>query len=502
MKKKLLLLTVIICAFVILGSGSVFAAECSVVEKAAPGLAADDFSMKDSAGVVPSSVTPSAVTPSVWLNEYNDVNYTDWYYDYVRFMTANGMMNGYSDGIFAPNDAMTRAMVVTVLYRLDGSPYVYTSGSFYDVPYGKWFSDAVEWAASNGIVNGMGNGSFAPNAKVTREQFVTMLYRYANYKGYNTYASASLSFPDAYKLSSYANNAMRWAVAKGIIGGSQIGGTAYLIPGDSSTRAQVSKMLSVFSVEYLNMGYTDEIWIDYNSYEGYVGGTVTIYSWVAPEDAYAALTWTTSDYNVASVDSRGVVTCKKPGTATITASTFDGLTVSAQVKVYASAYDCLAGAARTWGNYSNGEYVYTFDYYDDGYFYYENGMIYDPSTNELYLYTYNEYAGEYDYYVYIALYRGLNTHTAVILLDDYYTGDSWAGAVDFNGRYFTDYSSLSITAMEVNGYVSYDYDMKATLSELLTDDVQFMLYWLESDCDGDGIACNLKDLGFVNYWSY
>ncbi|MGN0963665.1 MAG: hypothetical protein ACI4PP_08810, partial [Clostridia bacterium] len=138
----------------------------------------------------------------------------------------------------------------------------------------------------------------------------------------------------------------------------------------------------------------------------------------------------------------------------------------------------------------------------DGYFYYENGMIYDPSTNELYLYTYNEYAGEYDYYVYIALDRGLNTHTAVILLDDYYTGDSWAGAVDFNGRYFTDYSSLSITAMEVNGYVSYDYDMKATLSELLTDDVQFMLYWFESDCDGDGIACNLKDLGFVNYWSY
>ena len=116
MKKKLLILTLVVCAFMMLGSASVFAADTDMLYGEKEPLAGITN------GKVDTAITPADATPSAWENPYLDVLYLDWFYDYVRYVSTNGMMTGYAEDVFAPNDAMTRAMVVTVLYRLDGSP--------------------------------------------------------------------------------------------------------------------------------------------------------------------------------------------------------------------------------------------------------------------------------------------------------------------------------------------------------------------------------------------
>ncbi len=173
---------------------------------------------------------------------FSDVRQADWYYNAVNYAVARGLMNGVGNGRFAPNDPMTRAMLVTVLWRYEGSPQEGKNG-FSDVPGGQWYTQAVAWAAEKGIVGGVGNGKFAPNGNITREQMAAILFRYAKWKGFDTSRHGSLSgFSDAGKVSGYAKEPLEWAVAEGIIGGSD----GRLDPGGNATRAQVSTILMRF----------------------------------------------------------------------------------------------------------------------------------------------------------------------------------------------------------------------------------------------------------------
>ena len=152
-------------------------------------------------------------------------------------------MNGMSATTFEPNSTTTRGMIVTMLYRLENEPAAASAG-FTDVAAGQWYTDAVNWAAANNIVNGYGDDQFGPTDTITREQMMAILYRYAQYKGYDVTASADLSaYTDAANISSYAVSAMQWAVGEGLING--ITDTT-LVPGGSATRAQVAAILMRF----------------------------------------------------------------------------------------------------------------------------------------------------------------------------------------------------------------------------------------------------------------
>ena len=174
---------------------------------------------------------------------FPDVDENDWFYDEVVYVYENGLMNGVENNQFAPNTATNRAMLATILYRLAGQPDVSGDLPFTDVAAGQWYTDAVLWAAQNGIVNGLGENTFAPMNTLTREQLVTMLYRYAEAEGYDVSAAADLSgYPDAGKVQPYAQEAMTWAVAEGIVEGMD----GNLNPAGHATRAQIATILMRF----------------------------------------------------------------------------------------------------------------------------------------------------------------------------------------------------------------------------------------------------------------
>lgn len=170
---------------------------------------------------------------------FMDVKETDWFYEAVRYVYARGMMGGTGANTFSPGATTTRAMIVTILYRLEGAPE--GPGSvFTDVPDGQYYTGAVGWAASAGVVNGYGDGTFQPDAPITREQMAAILCRYAQYKGVDVSRRAGLTrFPDSAKVSPYAVDAMGWAVEVGLIGGMD----GLLAPGGSATRAQIATIL-------------------------------------------------------------------------------------------------------------------------------------------------------------------------------------------------------------------------------------------------------------------
>ena len=173
---------------------------------------------------------------------FTDVKEGDWFYEEVLYAYENGLMNGVGDNRFAPNSATTRGMLVTILYRLEGEPAVTGEAGFDDVG-DTWYTDAVIWAAANDIVNGIGDNQFGPENTLTREQLVTMLYRYAQNKGYDVTASADLSgYPDAGQIQSWAQDAMTWAVAEGIVEGMD----GNLNPAGHATRAQIATILMRF----------------------------------------------------------------------------------------------------------------------------------------------------------------------------------------------------------------------------------------------------------------
>ena len=170
---------------------------------------------------------------------FTDVPRDIWYTKSVDFAVSRGLMNGVGNGRFDPEGSMTRAMLVTVLWRYEGSPKAGTNG-FSDVQNGKWFTNAIAWASENGIVNGEGNGKFNPDGNVTRQQMAAILFRYAQKKGFDPSRRGKLTdFADHESVSRYAVEPMQWAVAEGILNGS---GGKLLLGGDA-TRAQVATVL-------------------------------------------------------------------------------------------------------------------------------------------------------------------------------------------------------------------------------------------------------------------
>ena len=172
---------------------------------------------------------------------FDDVTKGDWFYKDVEYVYNEGIMDGVSKREFAPNETLTRAMIVKILYRIEGEPAGYRSSDFNDVGSGRWYTGAVAWAAEKEIVKGYGNGKFGPNDPVTREQLAAILYRYTQYKGWSTTAaSGSLKgFADAASVSSYAVDAMNWAVDEGLLKGAN----NKLSPKSNATRAQVAAII-------------------------------------------------------------------------------------------------------------------------------------------------------------------------------------------------------------------------------------------------------------------
>lgn len=177
---------------------------------------------------------------------FTDVSESDWYYDAIAFVYDRGYFSGTGESVFSPNTSMTRAMVATVLHRLAGNETVSGSGDFADVPAGQWYSQGIAWASQKGIVNGMGGGRYEPDLAVTREQLVTMLYRYQkDYLGVDVSAKGTLAaFPDGASVSAWATDAMSWATGEKLVSGRD---TGHLDPTGTATRAEVATILRRFS---------------------------------------------------------------------------------------------------------------------------------------------------------------------------------------------------------------------------------------------------------------
>lgn len=184
------------------------------------------------------------LTVDALLKMFDDLDPNGWYLDDVRYCVENGMMNGVGDGKFDPNGTTTRAMIVTILYRLEGEPVIRSGMPFSDVKESDWYAKAVSWAESKGIVNGFEDGTFRPNAPITREQLAAILYRYAQTKGqgFQGLWSFKLDFPDAGDVSDWATEAMSWMVMNGVINGMD----GKLNPQGNATRVQVAAMVHRF----------------------------------------------------------------------------------------------------------------------------------------------------------------------------------------------------------------------------------------------------------------
>ena len=171
---------------------------------------------------------------------YADVPEDAWYYEDVKYVTQQGLFTGVGGGLFEPDATMTRAMLATVLYRMEGEPPAEGENTFSDVAENGWYTDAVLWAAQAGLVQGYGNGRFGTGDPITREQLAVLLYRYAAYKGEDVSAQAELTFTDAGDVAAWAETALRWAVAEKLINGMNGG---VLAPHGSASRAQVAAIL-------------------------------------------------------------------------------------------------------------------------------------------------------------------------------------------------------------------------------------------------------------------
>ena len=193
--------------------------------------------------------TVCAKDDSCPLGAFGDLTAAAWYHDGVHYCLENGLMRGVSGGKFLPDGSTTRAQLVTILWRLEGSPETTGAVRFGDTAGGAWYTEAVRWAAGCGVVKGYDNGCFGPNDAVTREQMAAILYRYAQHKGYDVSAGKDtniLSFNDAFAVSEYAIPAMQWACGSGMVRGIAQKGGMFLVPGDTTTRAQAATLIMRF----------------------------------------------------------------------------------------------------------------------------------------------------------------------------------------------------------------------------------------------------------------
>ena len=192
-------------------------------------------------------VTPpeesKAPEPIPVTERFTDIKPEAWYVEAVQYVSDKGLMRGMDEATFAPKAVITRGAIVTILHRMEGEPGG-ADHSFRDVPSGQWYAGGVSWASANGIVQGFGDDTFRPEEAITREQLVTILYRYAQQKGYDMSAQADLSgFIDQEKISAYARPAMAWAKAVGLINGADWGG---LHPQGTASRGEVAAILMRF----------------------------------------------------------------------------------------------------------------------------------------------------------------------------------------------------------------------------------------------------------------
>ena len=182
--------------------------------------------------------------PAVWENPFLDVTDGDWYAEAAAYVCARGILDGTGSGRFSPEQAVTRGMLVTMLYRLEAVQNAKSTAAFTDVDAGRWYTDAVVWASENGIVTGYSDGSFRPDDSLTREQMAVLLYRYAQYHGLDVHASEPLTgYADAGTIQSWARDAFTWAVETGLMQGT--GGTS-LTPAGTATRGQMAEILARF----------------------------------------------------------------------------------------------------------------------------------------------------------------------------------------------------------------------------------------------------------------
>ena len=180
---------------------------------------------------------------------FTDVNATDWFYNAVKYAFENALMNGISATEFAPDNQLTRAMLVTILHRYEGEPTITGGVEFTDVPTNEWYTDAIAWASANGIVNGYGDGIFGTNDNITREQLATMLYNYATFKKLDVSKTTDLaSFTDRSEVSEWALEAMQWANAEGLVNGRT---AETLVPEGTATRAEAATLLMRFIEEFV-----------------------------------------------------------------------------------------------------------------------------------------------------------------------------------------------------------------------------------------------------------
>ena len=179
---------------------------------------------------------------------FTDTAYDAWYAGHVDFVYEHKLMNGTGEHSFSPGNPVTRAMVATVLWRMEGEPKAAVGGGFRDVPEGQWYTEAIAWAQSRGIVTGYPDGTFRPMNNITREQLAAILYRFTGAKGEPLIAGADLSaFPDAGSVQGYARESMGWAVAAGLINGVASGGQSCIRPGSNATRAQFATIISRYA---------------------------------------------------------------------------------------------------------------------------------------------------------------------------------------------------------------------------------------------------------------
>lgn len=179
---------------------------------------------------------PTAVLP------FTDVHVWDWYYDNVLSVYNMGLMNGTSTTIFEPNSETTRAMMVTILHRMEGSPKVTAYTPFYDVPQGTWYTNAVDWAFKNKIVNGIGNNLFAPDLSITREEMATMFYRYMNWRGDGPTGAwaIQLKYTDTWSISDWAVEGVMFCTVSKIMQGNDDGSFG---PRNTATRAEIAAVV-------------------------------------------------------------------------------------------------------------------------------------------------------------------------------------------------------------------------------------------------------------------
>ncbi|MBP3412464.1 MAG: leucine-rich repeat protein [Oscillospiraceae bacterium] len=244
--------------------------------------------------------------PGAAFSKMQDIPTNAWYRDTVQEAVFRGLFNGVSATAFGPTQSMTRAMLVTVLWRYEGSPSG-DSSPFFDVEPNAWYANAVSWAANQGIVDGVGHGLFKPNGKITREQMATVLYRYALKKGYDTEIFGSVEeFVDGAQVQTWAREPLAWAVGHSIVSGVNEKGTVYLRPQGDATRSQVSAILIRFihgisepdrAIELPDMTDAvdggqglDTYWAFYEDGRLVIGGEGTVYgTWgidKAPWDRY------------------------------------------------------------------------------------------------------------------------------------------------------------------------------------------------------------------------